>query len=69
MQPLPPAACDVDAKAALQGFCSMPRPLPAGARPRPASCRVATVSHDSSNSAMRCVRPPLKLHPGEAGSA
>ena len=70
MQPLPPAACDVAAKVALlQGFYSMPKPLPAGARPRPASCRVATVSHDSSNSAMRCVRPPLKLHPGEAGSA
>ena len=42
MQPLPPAACDVAAKAALQGFCSMPKPLPAGARPRPASCHIAT---------------------------
>jgi hypothetical protein len=47
MQPLPPAACDVAAKVALlQGFYSMPKPLPAGARPRPASCHVATVSHN-----------------------
>ena len=37
-------------------------PLPAEARPGSASCHVATVSHDSSSSAMRCVRPPLKLY-------
>ena len=43
---LPPAACDVAAKVALlQGFYSMPKPLPAGARPRPASCH--EVSSDS----------------------
>ena len=47
MQPLPPAAYDVAAKASPQGFCSMPKPQPAGARPRPASCHVATVSKQS----------------------
>jgi hypothetical protein len=51
MQPLPSAACDVAAKVALlQGFYSMPKPLPAGARPRPASCHVATVSHNEVSS-------------------
>ena len=70
MQPLPPATCDVAAKAALQGFCSMPKPLPAEARPGSAYCHVATVSHDSSSiSAMRCVRPPLKLYSTAAAAA
>jgi hypothetical protein len=47
----------------------MPKPLPAEARPGSASCHVATVSHDSSNSAMRCVRPPLKLYSTAAPAA